>query len=482
MKRMIALLLGLLLLSAAALGMIGSSILRQKDQVTVTEQVLYGDPAHAKGASFLTEAHYDNHLFWKTSYTVGKDEAYSTEYDFSAKERPFSETRSYRGISLGFDMQNGVDLTTPAAEQSGLMKAYRELYDETPSGTKGTKIVFLQDYYDYYPIRIDISLPGTLWMGDNYEHLADKDYENERAVWDAFREFFRIPVPDDLPGTEISVVKDESGRSIGVGSHTPSEKDGYYFLYSEAAYTADRCFFSINIQRGEGDGVIDTSLIPGGYGIYSFSYTNVRNKENTPQENVTIHHPGYRTGVDADSLAMVYPLDESVSVRSMHVSPDETRLLLLTEEASGVWLTVIDLADMSMRQKLLVGDGEHISLHHQDDFMMLFSVYDFSLYAIDGAGNYTLAFSAEQPRQYREDLPHINTYAAMDFDGERLITADFCLEEQYGSMQTCDVFLTVYDKTGLLYAGNYETSLARNPDTSRYNFNCLPHSLDVTWN
>ena len=179
---------------------------------------------------------------------------------------------------------------------------------------------------------------------------------------------------------------------------------------------------------------------------------------------------------------MVYPLDESVTVRAIHVSPDETRLLLLTEEAGGVWLTVIDLADMTMRQKLHVGDGEHVSLHHQDDFMMLFSVYDFSLYAVDGAGNYTLAFTAAQPRQYREDLPHINTYAAMDFDGERLIVADFCLEEQYGSMQTCDVYLAVYDKTGLLYAGRYDSSLASNPDTSRYNFNCLPHAIHVTWN
>ncbi len=480
MKRMIAVLLALLLLLSAALCMIGSNIQSQRDQVTVTEHILYGDPAHAAGATFLTEADYDEHLFWKTSYTVGEPTGCATEYDFSAKRRPYETERTYRGISLGFDIQYGVDLTLPAEEQAGIQKAYRALYDETPSGTKGTKTVYLQDYYDYYPIRIDISLPGTLWVGNSYDDLAEDDYANERAVWDAFRTFFRIPIPDDLPGMEISVTKDESGRSIGVGSHTPSEKDGYYSLYTEAAYTADRCFFSINHKRGEG-GVIDTSLIPGGYGIYSFTYTNVRNEKNSPSENMTIHYPGYRTGVETDSLAMVYALEENVSVRAMHIDPTETCLLLLTEEDGGVWLNVIDLDTMTERQKLYICDGDYVSLHHRDDFLMLFFDHGFSLLSIDSERSYIPEFSAMQPYRYREELPYFNTYAGMDFDGERLIVADFSLEEQYGTMQTCNVIIAVYDRTGLLYCGEYRSSLSINPDTSRYDFNCRPHTVSVTW-
>ena len=59
----------------------------------------------------------------------------------------------------------------------------------------------------------------------------------------------------------------------------------------------------------------------------------------------------------------------------------------------------------------------------------------------------------------------------MDFDGERVILADLLDEERYRSMQTTNICVAVYNEAGLLYYGEYDNSLAINPNTSDYNYN-----------
>lgn len=476
MKKQIALLILLLTLSVTALCMIGASVSRESDRVTITEQALYGDPAVAEDATLTLDAHLNEHQRWTTIYTPGGESR--TEYLFSAKEMIFERDFSAVGIQLYDDIRFGYDLSISLEETTGIQRAYRELYDATAPGTKGTKTVRLQDYYEYYPIRVDIGLPGTLWRGVHYDQLAEEDFKNERAVWNAFREFFKIPIPKQLASFEISLTKSESGSETGIG-HGFAEDGLHYSLYAESAYTSDRCFFTINNWIGED--YVDTSLIPGGYGIYSFSYTNVRNKENT-RGNATVFHPGYLTGVDADSLAMVYPLPQDVHVYAMHISPDESRLLLLTEDRTGAnHLVILDIATMTELQKFHVSDRQYVVLNHLDDFLLLFHDRHISVYTLD-KGTYSFVFTVDQPGVVNENFSDINPYAAMDFDGERLILADLLPESQYRNLQTCNLCLAVCDSTGLLYYGEYRNSLSTNPDTSHYSYNSEPLTLHVTWN
>ena len=112
---------------------------------------------------------------------------------------------------------------------------------------------------------------------------------------------------------------------------------------------------------------------------------------------------------------------------------------------------------------------------------MLFYERTISVYTVDGNGRYLHALTAPQPGDIDGTFADINTYAAMDFDGERLILADILLETQYRTMQTCGFCLAVYDSTGLLYYGEYDSSLSVNPNTSYYSDNCFPESLTVSW-
>lgn len=476
MKKLLVLLCLLLALGLFAVCAIGASVSEERDQVTLTPRHLCGDPAAAQGATLTMRTELDSHLLWDVTYPIGGET--QTDFRVSLRELSFEGRPKIDGIHMYEDIEYGLNTRKPLEELTGIEKAYRELFDRTEPGTKGRAEIRLQDYYTYYPLRIDVNLPGTLWHGLDYEDMESNDYANERAVWDAFREFFRIPIPADLPSFEISVIKNVDGGIGGSGSSAPKE-GAHYNLYAETAYTSDTCYMAINNRYGEG--YVDTSLIPGGYGIYSFTYTNVRNDKNT-QGNATIFHPGYVTGVHAETLAMVYPLNESIHVYSMSVTPDEERLLVICEDRAGVVsLLVIDLESMQQIQSFPITENEWISLHQEEDFFVLFYGQTISVYKQCEDGSYAHVLTGDQPFAVNGVSQSFGTHSAVDFDGERVIFANLLDEKKYGNLQTANVCIAVYDASGLLYYGEYDNSLAVNPNTQIYNDNVNPVEYGIKW-
>ena len=163
MKKVIAIVLLLSVLSCGVFCMISADVLSERSNVTIKENVIYGDSSYAEGATVFTRAEYDYHLFWNTIYRVGKTPTCETEYEFSAKKQYGNSDRRHNGVILELDIKYGVNLAVPAEEQSGISKAFRELYDETEPGEEKKRLIRLQDYYTYYPIRVSMDLPGILW-------------------------------------------------------------------------------------------------------------------------------------------------------------------------------------------------------------------------------------------------------------------------------------------------------------------------------
>jgi len=242
MKKIIAIVLLLSALSVASFFMLGGVVSEEKANVTIKENVIYGDKSHAEGVTVFTRALYDDRLFWNTTYTIGEAPNISTEYEFYHSPQYENHERTYEALILDVDFKYGVSMTTPAEESVGLQKAYRELYDELKPGEKGEKTIYLQDYYTYFPFRFAIDLPGVLWQGNDYDRLDFDEYINERAVWDKFNEFFKIPIPEDLPPIEISVSRHANDNGAGAGS---SGHDVIYYVNVANVYSDDRVFFSI---------------------------------------------------------------------------------------------------------------------------------------------------------------------------------------------------------------------------------------------
>ena len=473
MKKLIAVVLLLSLLSVAAFCMIGASVSEEKANVTIRETVVYGDKSYADGITVLTRAHYDDHLFWNTSYTIGDVPKISTDYEFHYSPYYENGERRYRGLMLDADLRYGVNTTIPADESVGLQKAYRELFDATPPGETGTKTIRLQDYYDYYPVRVNIDLPGVIWNGNDYDHLISYDYADERAVWEAFNAFFKIPIPEDLPAFDISVTRHIQGHVIGTGSGGHGSQ---YQFYPRCAYTNNRVFFSIGNtydHKGEETRYIDTSLIPGGYGIYSFTYQNVRNDTNT-RGNTTTFYPGYETGVAADTLAMVFPLDRHAEVIYMTLSNDQSKLYLFTKEYDVTHLTIIDVASMTQLQKIKITEARSFTFYEYDNCIALHGWDYISVIEKQKDGLCRLAFTVPRNKEINDSNYQKGVATAMAFDGQTLVLVDQTGDTEYPSLETCGFTVAIYNETGLVYYAVYENSLSTVTNPNDYAFNCLP--------
>lgn len=474
MKKIMALVLTLSVLSLASICMIGSIINNEKENVTIRENVIFGDRSYAEGIKIFTRAKYMGNLFWNTSYTIGGSA--NTYYEFHYNKYYEYGEREYMGLDLGFDYAYGVNSITPLEDLTGIERAFRELADATKPGEKSTKHIYLQDYYDYYPIAVSVSLPGILWQGNDYERLASEDAVNERAVWDKFRDFFKIPIPDDLPGIDISVGKDSRGNVVSVGSG--GERAPFY---SHSTYTDTKCFFSI-INRYTNENseskYYDTSLIPGGYGIYAFDYEKVRDTSNT-YGSTTVFKEGYETGIKEETLRLVYPLEQDAEVIYLSVSKDGSKLLIFTEEKGATYLNVADTETFTELQRFKVADDSKLGTYYEYDSFIVLEGYqedlNISVIEICEDGTYRLAFSV--PRSQLSEYYSIQDIA---FNGRELAIITNMYNES-PLFELCGFAVSIYNSSGLVYYGEYESSLSLNQSYIDYSVKCSPVRFEISW-
>ena len=196
----------------------------QRDQVVLTEEVLFGDRANAEGLAVRARADIDGHLHWDTTHIIGEPSVTITDFRYTAEaERDWWFEHSGIGFEYlhnQISRNNWMDAQS-ADGLSGLDLAYWELLQETKPGEDKERVIRIGDYYDYYPIRISLDIPAHIY-GEQGEWLSDREEpENEIALLEEkMGELFRIPVlPDET--MHISVGKHENGSlgSTGSGSY-----------------------------------------------------------------------------------------------------------------------------------------------------------------------------------------------------------------------------------------------------------------------
>ena len=96
MKKIIAIVLLLSVLSVASFCMIGGAVNEEKANVTIKENIIYGDKSYADGVTVFTRAHYDDHLFWHTTYTIGDKNTTATDYEFYYSKQYENRERRYK--------------------------------------------------------------------------------------------------------------------------------------------------------------------------------------------------------------------------------------------------------------------------------------------------------------------------------------------------------------------------------------------------
>ena len=425
-----------------------------RDQVVITEEVIYGDKTAAEGLTILVQTAMDKGvLYWDTVYTIGEQPQTHTDFTYIPSHRASPVVYEPAGLLLEDERHHhSSDWTraSDALELSGIGLAYWELMQEIPAEEEVERTIRVADYYEYYPMHAELDLPNyylSYFYGEINASVSLKQHDNMVQVYHALTDYLKIPV---LPTETMSINLRRSETGVtGWGSGTGGSVR--YEPWAKTTVTDDACYFVVN-NRATDDRIMDFSQVPGGYGIHMISY------DYNPTEEGTM--------VDPDSLRMVYPLDEESRVIWLEHTKENDRLLLTTLEPGGeTVLHVIKCGTMEALQEITLYQGADVESFHmaacEDDFVAIHSAGDRIILLEERSdGTYERAVDINLTDEQRVGYGFHTTY----WDGEKLVLA--CPWEQidWQSGDNCGFGVGVYDKTGALFVAKYTSSL----DTKTY--------------
>ena len=443
------------------------NIYSSRDKVTLTETTAWGKKDALHDLAMEIRTMYQDRLRWTTMVRMGNPEEASTEYDFSITP-VYEELEKDNGLSMDLSLDTSmVHDKILQGKADGIAKAYQELADTIGSGEEAEREIYLKDYIDYYQYIIGLEVPGTDIYRWKSLYKTGTVQEQEDYAMEKLSDFFKIPVLDEERHS-ISVGKNEQGNIYHTGGGT-GESD-YFYMWMYNAIAENELYFTFNTHSRDGV-VVDTGLIPGGYGIYQlpFDRTLEESEENTD-----------RISVDVDRLKMVYSLDPQIDIIHLHLNGKKDRILLHAKENGEYVITVIDIATMETLQKIVVMDWREDygnQIYVEDTYLVNMvhkpreeGVIEAVVLAEKENEEYEIVFISQIQNK---ELPGFNTsnlYLA--FDGTRLAMAGFLEEEEQGYRETCNVFLAVCNASGMQYYGEYRNSLETGYDSKHYDYHC----------
>ncbi len=454
----------LALLAAVGLCAAATGLRESADDVTLTQQALYGDPAAAEGLQVVSRTQCGWRLYWDTSFAVERQPRPTVSLQrYAIMHREPGGQRTGEGLSLypytsgGGSSSGGIDLESWEQEDfyspfASLAPVFRDVDTRAPAGREYTETVRLADYFEWYPLiaEVDISAP-EVWIMPEQPQARQKDLDA------CFMDFFRIPVPQEHLVT-VTLDKDRAGtlQSFDVfgGSEDTPE------LYSRSLVGEQAVWFTFHRDER-----LDFSHVPGGYGIYALPYERTDDTAYASQ-NVTAIHP--------ERLANVWPLADGVQVEDLSLSPEGV-LLLVTREDGWLCLSQFLPGDRPEAPLRLLAQEKLLPLSPEDyvegtvcfeDCLLVCGAGRFALLQWD-ADCYrpVLSGDAMEAEQLGMSIPY-GADMAFSWDGERLAVGQY--QSSRGYENCCDLYLAVFTADGLQYAGQIGTTLSRNEGTRQH--------------
>lgn len=470
----------LFLLLGISVGVIAFDTYGERDQVKVTEKVIFGDKEAVKNVEVGLHTTYKQHLFWDTIYMTGEEET-KTEYVFSANRVNDETEMVYRGVSMGINsyvMYNPTTGKKGGFSSEGLGAAYQELYDVTEPGQEGEKEIRLKDYMDYYQFDINVDFPGNTAHLDMLDDVGGdlSAYSAEYGIHAVIMlsEYFKIPVREDET-YRITIRKDKEGKIMSHGGGNTNSD--FFYMYTYNKMTDNACYFTFETHTQEGK-IVDTSHLPDGYGIYCLPYEMKQVYRNGNPKAV----------IDTEGFEMIYSLNPEIRVASIETNEDQSKLLLHAIEDEIYSITVIDIATREMVQKLEIGEWKEDQsgwyLYDEGNFMVITMFGEkLALVTLEDNGEYKLQFVCDIRN---EEVPWFYFHrSAVDFDGEKLVMTGQLPDDEYRTREdTASFYLAVYEENGIVYYGEYQASLMTGTNAGIYNYHCRGRDnepLEVRW-
>ena len=349
MRKTLMIFLALVLVCGCGTALAAQAVSTSREEILFQEHIFSGDPAAADGLTVQLKTGMRYKLNWESTVQFSaQDYRTETSFRFLPAGQAKQPEMSYRGVEINFYHDAA---TTGSDDVFGFSTAYQSLLDTLSPGESGSRTIRFADYYDEYPFEFYIDLPGVRYgtLAGWEDASEDSDWPGERAQA-ALGRFFRIPVLQD-EYVELGIDKNMDGSGSARSISSVREGDRFW-MNVESVITDDTCFFWFG-NRTDKDRLVDTSRIPGGYGVYMLPYGPL-----APDAEASAFYGGNENEVYTDRLTCFFPVDPETRIEHLGLTPDKTRLLLHTVENNTYYVTLIDCKTGDTLQKLAVSDFE----------------------------------------------------------------------------------------------------------------------------
>ena len=463
MKRTLILLLALLLAAVGLLAAGAGYLTSTEDDIELTHHLVAGDPAAAAGIKLtLPVGDQGSQTCWETTVDLGAEElAPKTEFTFYPKGKtwendPQPRVDIYTGsINFGMSSTGGIDFseyTGEGEEDPGrlydatmMVLPAADVAERTENGETRTETLRLADYYDYYPMTVELYLPDQEGRSHVYAAWAECQ---------ALTDYFGLRVPEDLM-VEVSVTKDELGQVYNVETN---DADNQRFWFDcQTVVVEDGVCLAIAVMSEDMDVSKDLVACRDGFGLYFIPFSD---------ELKTDYEQGDPV-FDLEHVRMFCPLAPG-SAPMLLSREAEGQVLLYAREDGALKLSVFDTDTWQCVQWETIfplGEEDAYSLLGSGDGFMVMSGPDNMFRVVEEAdGVYTPALSGVQDMgEGYVDEWWYNVECA--YDGQRLAVAGITASGD------CSLWVQVYDETGLTYGARIDHSLDREDAWNLYEYN-----------
>ncbi len=451
----------------AAVVQVGVSLAveRDREQVTVRESTGAGDRSALAGLTLTMRADMDNRLFWDNTLSFdGERCEVESVYTCYPAGKLMASIGGIRSVELNadFDTMLSADVEDETALSAG-HRYVREVYAAMAPGEKRELAVPMSDFYEYYPLEIEIFSRRVSAGG-----LSEHD-----ELGNAFVEYFRIPV---LSGEIVTLSLQKAANGAHHAYATGIGSEGECFRMSSVAYVTfdaesgdGTAWFTFSPVSSRGN-TVDLSLLPDGYGLFAVDFeTNAYGQREALPDTLRCAVP-LPTDLETVELGLIEGGEEpgTLYYLARRRLPDggAQQLLYLIDPHSGEMMQLLEPTPPEDRVRYYdVWTGED---------MMVLRHYDGGQYVTvisrEADGHFAVTMEAGVSDEEIAALPDALLYAdrgtgsvkAMAYDGERLAIATFAIRSRgEDALWTycCDVTLTVWGREGRLYSGTWQTSL-----------------------
>lgn len=469
-----------------------------RENILITEEILYGNPAEASGIILKIPSHWGRRLLWNTEYHIGSGKEAESSFSFSSEEvswasqaRIDASLQTAGGAGFGMAYAEGyTEQEIPDLGNEVYQDIFEQIKERTGKGEKYTETVRLADYTPVHPLTFEIEGQSISYQGDF------------NAVKVFLTEYFGVSSAEDR--IEATVEKDGEGRivsfqcrpvlsddSIIISGAAADGGEGIYYVYDLVNAETGEC-----VDRGQNRGIFyfPYEKREGG-SLWNMDLTQVRKVCVYPEGAIPIQMLVCREEgmlclavMEKEGYSLfLYSLDgeipvplQQIPIGRNHFSGNAAHLQERknsgfvpegdaengggTESSGGTWHSGSSAGgwgQMSTAGKEEVGLPYFCRISMEDGgILATWSDNSFS-FAAGGNGEYRLWCDGIFPDAGKADFYDECAFPKENvciFDGERLVLA------AYESWYRLNVVTAVYHEDGLVYAGRYLHSLEGDMD------------------